>query len=256
MKILNFKKSALRNARVALNANEESMISTVSMTDELGTKANPYSLWEMCELIKAGKWRGGYVLFMGKVEYIEEDQFVLGEAKDGTSNYTIVQNEDDDSSEFVEPSYLDPNLPIFKPSSDFDITQAGHSPESSESSESSNIGSNIAIAGKNYQIYHDTIVLSEQCVLSVDQTVFEKYVLVSISTLSPCKESDIPTMRCALSTSSNYVVNAIYLRSNSTFTLNKNSLVASFGYYRIDGQQVAILVDDEKGQRPVYSTAY
>lgn len=77
MKIKKNQKGALRNAQVALTANEERLVSTVNMSDEPGTKDNPYSLWEMCEMIKAGKWQGGYVLLIGKVEYIEKDQFVL-----------------------------------------------------------------------------------------------------------------------------------------------------------------------------------
>lgn len=250
MKIKKYEKSALRNAQVALNANEEKLLSTMNTGDVSGTKDNPYSLAEMCERIKAGKWRGGYVLYMGKVVYIEMDQFSVEEAGDGSSDYIIVPNEDDDASDFVEPPYLDPNLPLFKPSSDFDITQAGHS------SESSNLGSNIAIAGKNYQIYHDQVEISSQCVLSIDQTVFEKSVLVSISTCTPCKESDIPTMFCALSYYGNYVKNNIYKKSNTTFILNKNTVVARFGYYRVDGQQVILLVDDDDKQRPIYITTY
>ena len=223
----------------------------MNKADEPGSKENPYSMWEMCEMIKYGSWQGGYVLFMGKVQYIEKDQFILGDAKDGSSDYTIVANDDDDASDFVEPPYLDPNLPLFKPSSDFDITQAGHS------SESSDLGSNIAISGQNYNIYHDEISVSTQCKLSVDQTVFEKSVRVSLSTLTACKESDIPTMRCALSISGNYVTNPLYTKSESTYIMNKNSLVASFGYYRVDGQQVTLLVVDDDGkQRPVYITTY
>lgn len=250
MKIKKYEKSALRNAQVALTANEERMVSTMSMSDGPGTKENPYSLWEMCEMIKAGKWQGGYVFINGKVKYIEEDEYVLGETKEGSSDYTIVPNDDADASEFEEPPYLDPYIPFYKPSSDFDISQAGHS------SESSNLGSNIAITGKNYQIYHDLIHASDQCVLSVDQTVYEKSVLVSISTFYPCNESDIPTLLCNLSTSNNYVTNVLYQNKNTEFTLNKNTAIASFGYYRIDGQQVTILVDDKKGQRIVYSTTY
>ncbi len=222
----------------------------MNMSDGPGTVDNPYSMWEMCEMIKHGSWQGGYVFFMGKVQYIEKDQFVLGDSKDGSSNYTIVANDNDDASDFVEPPYLDPQLPLFKPSSDFDITQAGHA------SGSSNLGSNIAISGQDYNIYHDVISVSNRCKLSVDQTVFEKTVLVSLSTFTTCIESDIPTMRCALSTAGNYVVNTIYLKSNSTFTLSKNSKIANFGYYRVDGQQVTILVEDEKGQRTVYNTTY
>lgn len=250
MKIKNYEKSALSNAQVALNANEERLISTMNLANEPGTKDNPYSMWEMCEMIKNGSWQGGYVLFMGKVQYIEKDQFVLGDAKDGSSNYTIVPNDDDDASDFVEPPYLDPNLPIFKPSSDFDISQAGHS------SESSNLGSNIAISGQDYNIYHEEIGVTNQCRLSVDQTVFEKTVFVSISTVTAYRESDIPTMRCVLQTANRVVDNVIYQKSNSTLPLKQNTLIAKFGYYRIDGQQVFLLVDGEGKRNPVYITTY
>ncbi len=168
MQIKKNQKSALRNAQVALTDNEERLISSMNTADGYGTTENPYSMSDMCEMIKNGTWQGGYVLFMGKVEYIEKDQFVLGEIKEGSSDYTIVAN-DDDTSEFEEPPYLDPNLPLYKPSSDFDISQAG------QSSESSNSGSNIAIVGTNYNVYHDVISVTTQCKLSLKRYLRNGY---------------------------------------------------------------------------------
>lgn len=58
MKISNFKKSALRNAQVALTANEEELVSTMKKSDGPGTENNPYSLWDMCEMVHNGTWKG------------------------------------------------------------------------------------------------------------------------------------------------------------------------------------------------------
>ncbi len=67
MKIKKYEKSALRNAQVALNANEEKLLSTMNMSDGPGTEDNPYSMWDMCEMVHNGTWKGGYVIITGTV---------------------------------------------------------------------------------------------------------------------------------------------------------------------------------------------
>ena len=75
MKIKKYEKSALRNAKVGLSENEESLISTMNTSDKPGTESNPYSLWDMCEMVHNGTWKGGSVLITGAVSYVGRYSF-------------------------------------------------------------------------------------------------------------------------------------------------------------------------------------
>lgn len=252
MKIKKYEKSALSNAQVALNANEEKLISTMNTADEPGTKDNPYSLWEMCEMILAETWEGGYVLFLGKVEYIAKDDFVKGSA-DGASDGMIVRNDKNGSSEYEyeEEQYFDNSISLIKPSSDFDIASAGHSSDA----ESSSKGSETALSGKNYTVYHEVIYFSDRCKLTVEQMVYKKCVYVSISTYNTCTESDIPSIRCKIRSAGNCVTQLIYNRQGGYSTIRSNTPIAKFGYYRLDGEVVSLLMNEDS-EHPYYITTY
>lgn len=244
MKISKFKKSALRNAQVALTANEERLVSTVNMSDEPGTKDNPYSLWDMCEMVRYGQWRGGYVNILGTIKYVGEYDFVLGSEDSNNSDYTIY------ASEFDLEEHYNKTFSFIKPSSNFSIPSTGQT-----SSEFSYTGSNLAIAGKDYAIYHEKYRYSDTCTLSIEQKVDATTVYVCISTYSECIEFNIPSIKCAISTENNYVTQEIYAKRNSSQIIRANTPIASFGYYRLKGEQVMLIFNDDNSH-PIGITTY
>lgn len=244
MKISNFKKSALRNAQVALTANEEELVSTMKKSDGPGTENNPYSLWDMCEMVHNGTWKGGYVLITGNVSYVGRYSFAVGSEEHDGSDYTLYP------SEFNFEEHYNKTFSFIKPSSNFVAPSADQA-----SSEFSYTGSNLAIAGKDYAIYHEKYRYSDACTLSFEQKVDSTTVYVCISTFSECIELNIPAIKCAISTESNFVTQEIYAKRNSSQTIRANTAIARFGYYRLKGEQVMLIFDNDNSN-PIGITTY
>lgn len=244
MKIKKYEKSALKNAQVGLSENEECLISTMNTSDKPGTESNPYSLWDMCEMVHNGTWKGGYVLITGTVSYVGRYSFAVGSEEHDGSDYTLYP------SEFDLEEHTNKVFSFIKPSSNFIAPSAGQA-----SSEFSYTGSNLAIAGKNYAIYHEKYYYSDTCALSIEQKVDATTVCVCISTYSECIELNIPSIKCAISTESNFVTQEIYAKRNSSQTIRANTPIASFGYYRLKGEQVMLIFDNDNSH-PIGITTY
>lgn len=244
MKIKKYEKSALRNAQVALNANEEKLLSTMNMSDGPGTEDNPYSMWDMCEMVHNGTWKGGYVIVTGTVSYVGRYSFAVGSEEYDGSDYTLYP------SEFNLEEHYDKIFSFIKPSSDFVAPSANQA-----SSEFSYTGSNLAIAGKDYVIYHEKYRYSDACILSIEQKVDATTVCVCISTYSECIELNIPSIKCAISTESNFVTQEIYAKQNSSAIIRANTPIAKFGYYRLKGERVMLILNNDNSH-PVGITTY
>lgn len=244
MKIKKNEKSALKNAQVALSENEECLISAMNTSDKPGTESNPYSLWEMCEMVHNGTWKGGYVLITGTVSYVGRYGFAVGSEEHDGSDYTLYP------SEFDLDKHTSEIFSFIKPSSNFIVPSAGQA-----SSEFSYTGSNLAIAGKDYAIYHEKYRYSDFCTLSIEQKVDATAVCVCISTYCSCREADIPSIKCAIKTESNYVTQIIYAKQNSSNIIRANTPITNFGYYRLKGEQILLIFDNNDSQ-PIGITTY
>lgn len=195
-------------------------------------------------MVHNGTWQGGYVLITGNVSYVGRYGFAVGSEEHDGSDYTLYP------SEFDLEEHTNKVFSFIKPSSNFIVPSAGQA-----SSEFSYTGSNLAIAGKNYAIYHEKFRYSDTCTLSIEQKVDATTVCVCISTYLSCREADIPSIKCAISTESNYVTQEIYAKQNSLQTIRANTPIASFGYYRLKGEQVMLIFDNDNSH-PIGITTY
>lgn len=224
MKIKNYDPDALRFAQETLNANEEHLMSS---NGRKGSEGNPYSLMEMCDMVKEGNWRGGYVDIVGTVTYVGRDDYRYG--GDSSNDYTIYANDD---IEFSNVSFLLPSgVELPSPTSD---------------SSSSDKKTNIEVSSDRVEVRGITYI--------VEKVLCEGCVVIKIKLGVSCNESAIPTIIATVSYEGSTAQATLHKPSNDGSFLRENTLIGTFGYRQKEGQVVDIELinsDHKKDYLPV-----
>ena len=92
--------------KIALSEGEERLLMS-SFDETKGIEENPYSFFELCDLLSTGECKGGYVSMNGHIEYVGIDQYIAV-SYDASGNPTdFIYN-----SDYVQPESL-PNLDAY-----------------------------------------------------------------------------------------------------------------------------------------------
>lgn len=217
MKIKNYEPDALRNAQEALNENEERLMSS---NDRKGSKENPYSLMEMYDLIKDGRWSGGFVDFLGSIRYIDKDDFKYGEG--GSDWYEIQPSE---SIPLSNVSIVEPSNAVTSPSS----------------------------SSEKLQI-HSVEVTIEKVDYIIEEIVKDNFCAVIIKTGSKCYESQIPAITVYVTYKQKTATYKLHLYKMAPNIIEKGTVLGSFGFFKLKGQEVVVETSfpgGETGSLPV-----